>query len=63
MRAAITPEVKAVTAGDKSARVVIRADKAVKWAFMKTVMQAVANAGVENVTFSVVNRDKNAPAP
>jgi hypothetical protein len=31
---------------------------------MKTVMKAVAQAGVANVTFSVVNKDTvNAPPP
>ncbi len=38
--------------------VLIRADRGVKWMYMKTVMKAVSQAGVENVTFSVVNKDQ-----
>ena len=43
--------------------VLIRADRGVKWEFMKTVMKAVAQAGVANVTFSVVNKDSTAAPP
>jgi biopolymer transport protein ExbD len=41
-------------------RVLIRADKKVKYAFLKQVMLVAGNAGVGNVTFSVV--DKEGPA-
>ncbi|MGA3169421.1 MAG: biopolymer transporter ExbD [Chthoniobacteraceae bacterium] len=54
--AIITPIQKAVQA-NPVARVLIRADRGVKWAFMKPVMKAIAQAGVANVTFSVVNKD------
>ena len=43
-------------------RVLIRADKSVKYEFLRAVMIAAANGGVANVTFSVVDRD-NAKAP
>ncbi len=40
-------------------RVLIRADKHAKWEYVRDVMAAVGNAGVANITFSVV--DKEAP--
>ncbi|HEX4083273.1 MAG TPA: biopolymer transporter ExbD [Chthoniobacteraceae bacterium] len=53
---AIVPHVHDAVVANPVARVLIRADRGVKWSFMKTVMKAVAQAGVENVTFSVVNK-------
>ena len=50
---------KGVTANAEM-RVLIRADKKVKYEFLKQVMVAAGKAGVGNVTFSVV--DKDAPA-
>jgi len=45
-------------------RVLIRADKKVKYEFLKQVMIAAGKAGVGNVTFSVVDKDPGAaPAP
>lgn len=47
---------KGVTANPKM-RVLIRADKKVKYAFLKQVMLSAGTAGVGNVTFSVVDKD------
>lgn len=47
---------KAITA-NPVARVLIRADKQVRWEYMKSVMKAIAEAGIANVTFSVVNKE------
>jgi biopolymer transport protein ExbD len=59
---AIIPPVQRAIQANPVARVLIRADRAVKWQFMKQVMKAVAQAGVANVTFSVVNKESvNAP--
>lgn len=58
----IGPVQKAVQA-NPLARVLIRADRGVKWEFMKQVMKAVANAGIANVTFSVVNKDSVTAPP
>ncbi len=41
------------------ARVLIRADKDVRYAFLRDLMKSIGDAGVTNVTFSVV--DKEAP--
>jgi biopolymer transport protein ExbD len=60
----IIPPIQRAMEANPVARVLIRADRSVKWEFMKTVMKAVAQAGVANVTFSVVNKDTvNAPPP
>ena len=58
----IAPIQKAVEA-NPLARVLIRADREVKWSFMKQVMRAVAHAGVANVTFSVVNKESVSAPP
>jgi biopolymer transport protein ExbD len=61
---AIIPLVQKKIQANPIARVLIRADRAVRWAYMRTVMKAVAQAGVANVTFSVVNKDTvSAPPP
>jgi len=41
-------------------RVLIRADKEVRYEFLRRVLESVGSAGVGNVTFSVVDRDEGA---
>jgi biopolymer transport protein ExbD len=60
---AIIPTVAQRIQANPVARVLIRADRSVKWAYMKTVMKAIAQAGVANVTFSVVNKETTASPP
>lgn len=43
-------------------RVLIRADRNVRYEYLRAVMLAAANAGIGNVTFSVVDKE-TAPAP
>ena len=43
-------------------RVLIRADKEVRYATMKSLLEAVGKAGIANVTFSVVDKEA-APTP
>jgi len=43
-------------------RVLIRADKDVRYAAMKSLLEAVGKAGIANVTFSVVDKEA-APTP
>ena len=59
----IIPTVQKAIQANPVARVLIRADRAVKWEYMKTVMKAIAAAGVENVTFSVVNKESVSAPP
>ncbi len=62
---AIIPAVQRAVEANPLTRVLIRADKSVKWEFMRTVMHAVTQAGVSDVTFAVVNKDtsQNAAPP
>jgi len=60
---AIIPPIQKAVEANPLARVLIRADRSVKWSFMKQVMKSVAQAGVANVTFSVVNKDSVSAPP
>ncbi|MEI6034075.1 MAG: biopolymer transporter ExbD [Verrucomicrobiae bacterium] len=44
-------------------RVLIRADKEVKYEYTRQLLEAVGQAGVGNVTFSVVDKDGKAAKP
>jgi len=43
-------------------RVVIRADKEVRFEYMRQILQAVGRSGITNVTFSVVDKDSKPSA-
>jgi biopolymer transport protein ExbD len=43
-------------------RVLIRADKGVRYEYLRSLLKAMGDSGVGNVTFSVVNKDQAAPA-
>jgi biopolymer transport protein ExbD len=43
-------------------RVLIRADKDVRYAVMKSLLEAVGQAGIANVTFSVVDKEEQPAA-
>ncbi len=53
----ITPVLKARADVVPEMRVLLRADKQVRYAFMREIMIAVGQAGIGNVTFSVVDKD------
>ncbi len=53
--------VSAVQANPET-RVVIRADRNVRYEYLRSVMVAAGKAGVGKVTFSVVDKDSKAPA-
>jgi len=42
-------------------RVLIRADRNVRYEYLRAVMVSAANAGIANVTFSVVDKEMKAP--
>ena len=44
-------------------RVLIRADRDVRYTVMKSVLEAVGKAGIANVTFSVVDKEASPSAP
>jgi biopolymer transport protein ExbD len=54
--AALEPKVRV----SPKMRVLIRADKGVRYEYLRAIMVAAANAGVGNVTFSVVDKDQGA---
>jgi biopolymer transport protein ExbD len=60
---AIIPPIQMAIEANPLARVLIRADRSVQWRFMSQVMKAVAQAGVANVTFSVINKESVSAPP
>jgi len=60
---AIIPVVQRALTANPLARVLIRADRSVRWEYMRKVMKAVAQAGVQNVTFSVLNKNSVSAPP
>ena len=60
----ITPVLMPMVQANPNMRILIRADRDVKYEFLKSVMIAAGHSGVGKVTFSVVDKDPNAkPAP
>jgi biopolymer transport protein ExbD len=54
---ALIPKLQKAIAANPLARVLIRADKSVRYEYLRTLMQAIGQAGVSNVTFSVVDKE------
>ncbi len=57
------PVLQAGVQANPAMRVLIRADKKVRYEFLKQVMIAAGKSGVGNVTFSVVDKDPGAAPP
>ncbi|MEA3208166.1 MAG: biopolymer transport protein ExbD [Chthoniobacter sp.] len=55
--AQLTPMLAEHVKANPAMRVLIRADRNVRYEYLRAVMIAAANAGVGNVTFSVVDKD------
>jgi biopolymer transport protein ExbD len=55
----LVPRLQKAINANPLTRVLIRADKSVRYDYLRSVLKAVGDAGVTNVTFSVV--DKEAP--
>ncbi|MEI6494224.1 MAG: biopolymer transporter ExbD [Verrucomicrobiota bacterium] len=53
---------KKKVAADPLVRVLIRADKEVKYEYMRQLLEAVGTSGVGNVTFSVVDKEVGKPS-
>ena len=53
----VQPVLKAEVEKNPNAQVLIRADKAVRYAYLRALLKAAGAAGVSNVTFSVVNKE------
>lgn len=62
--AAIRPILEAQVAKSPDMRVLIRADKEVRYEFLKSLLTVIGSANVSNVTFSVVDKEgADAPGP
>ena len=53
----LLPKLEKAVQANAKIRVLIRADKSVRYEFLRPVMVAAGQAGIKNVTFSVVDRD------
>jgi biopolymer transport protein ExbD len=53
----IGPLIRAEVQKTPTTRVLIRADKDVKYDYLRSVLKAAAAGGISNVTFSVVNKE------
>ena len=53
----VQPALKAEVTKNPNAQVLIRADKSVRYAYLRGLLKAAGDAGVSNVTFSVVNKE------
>jgi biopolymer transport protein ExbD len=59
----IVPLLQNKVAANPLMRVLIRADREVRFDFIKQILMAVGESGIGNVTFSVVDKDPNAATP
>jgi len=59
----LTPILSNKVQATPNMRVLIRADKSVRYEYLRAVMVACGNAGVGNVTFSVVDKDGSGAPP
>jgi len=59
----LVPLLQNKVAANPLVRVLIRADREVKYDFVRQVLQAVGQSGVGNVTFSVVDKEASPSTP
>ena len=52
----LIPKLKADLEKNPANRVLVRADKSVRWSWEREVLRAIGEAGISNVTFSVVDK-------
>lgn len=57
----LVPLLKAKVTANPQVRVLLRADKQVRYEFLRTLLESIGQSGVGDVTFSVVDKDANAP--
>jgi biopolymer transport protein ExbD len=58
--AELVPLLKNKVAQNPQVRVLVRADKNVRYEYLRTILESIGQSGVGDVTFSVVDKDKNA---
>ncbi len=59
----IVPILQKSVLANPEIRVVVRADKNVRYEYTRSLLRAVGEAGVSNVTFSVVDKENASPTP
>lgn len=59
----IVPRLRRAIENNPLCRVLIRSDRSVKYEYSRTILKAVGDAGVTNVTFSVVDKEIPGTAP
>ncbi len=57
---ALVPELQKSVVRNPTMRVLMRADRGVRYEYLREILRAIGDAGVANVTFSVVDKDPNA---
>jgi biopolymer transport protein ExbD len=62
MPAEIVPILQSKVTTNPMVRVLIRADREVRYDYVRKILEAVGQSGVGNVTFSVVDKDATPPA-
>ncbi|RYD76511.1 MAG: biopolymer transporter ExbD [Verrucomicrobiaceae bacterium] len=58
----LVPYLTAKVADVPDMRILLRADKNVRYEYLRSLLSAIGNAGIGNVTFSVVDKEQS-PAP
>ena len=59
----LEPELKQMASGNPEFKVVVRADKSTKYAFLRKILATVGQSGIKNVTFSVTDKEVAPAAP
>jgi len=62
MPAEIVPILQTKVSSNPLIRVLLRADREVRYDYVRKILEAVGQSGVGNVTFSVVDKDATPPA-
>jgi biopolymer transport protein ExbD len=53
----VVPILQDAVKANPNTRVLVRADRDVKYDYMRTLLQAVGDAGISNITFSTVDKE------
>jgi biopolymer transport protein ExbD len=53
----LAPVIQQAVQKNADARVLVRADKEVRYDYLRSILKAAAAGGISNITFSVVNRE------
>ena len=59
----LIPKLREEVEKNPMTRVLVRVDRATRWAFEREILKAVGDAGITNVTFAVVDKAGAQPAP